>query len=204
MKGERKKIDCLKGIIFPLFTMALIVLFILNDKLTPFIGPQQNLSAYSSTELQLIQILFGVCTLLLLVGTEVARKSLSRGSFEVQSIPFITALRNREWYALLIQYPLTLLFEELLFRGLFYALLLPSLPIMPLILLNAVIFGFYHIHVFLTSKNWKISAIFMIFSLCLALPLGYVILYFGVIGCWVFHLVLVTYIYLRWNSIKSP
>lgn len=203
MNSEKKKIDSLKGIIFPLLTTFLLTIFIFNNNLSSFLVGKQDLSKFTDMEIQRLQIYSGFSMTFLLLGTEIVLKSFKKVSYQVEIIPFIRGFRNRDWIALFLQYPLTLLFEELLFRGLFYAMWPYPVQIEFLVLINACFFGIYHIHVFLTTKNIKIASIFITFSFFLAIPLGLIFLYFGVIGSWIFHLLVVTYVYLRWNSLKT-
>ncbi|UYP44717.1 hypothetical protein NEF87_001002 [Candidatus Lokiarchaeum ossiferum] len=202
MKVEKTKIDYIKGILFPLLTLLLLTVFLFNSGLTSLLFKKQDFSGYSPESILFLQIISGLCTIFLFLGGERTLKSFKKDQFDIQTIPFIKGIRNRDLYAVFIQYPLTLLFEELLFRGIFYALLSNITPIIFIVLINASVFGLYHIHIYITSKNVRISSIFIIFSFLLAVPLGLVFLYYGVIGCWIFHLISVTYIYLRWNSIK--
>ncbi|MHA1646398.1 MAG: CPBP family glutamic-type intramembrane protease [Promethearchaeota archaeon] len=127
---------------------------------------------------------------------------ISKGRIDISTVSFITALKRNHKYSLYFLYPLTLLFEELLFRGVIFNILLNSSTFFLAIFISAGIFGIYHIHILIVSKNKALGFIFITFSFFLGLLLGKIVIFFGILGCWVVHLIVVSYIYLRWNHIS--
>jgi len=120
---------------------------------------------------------------------------------DVSSLSFIVTIRRMDRYSLFITYPLTLLCEELLFRGIIFNLLFESTSIFNAIFISAGIFGLYHMHILIAYRNPVVTLVYIIYSFLLGLLLGRVVLYFGILACWAIHLILISYIYLRLNSL---
>nr|WP_162306778.1 CPBP family intramembrane glutamic endopeptidase [Candidatus Prometheoarchaeum syntrophicum] len=144
-------------------------------------------------------ILVGGILVLLIIAEVFTHIFISKGRIDISSVSFITALKGNHKYSLYFLFPITLLFEELLFRGIIFNFLLSYFTPFFTILISAGIFGIYHIHILILSKNNALGLIFIIFSFFLGLILGKIVFYFGILGCWVVHLLIVSYIYLRWN-----
>jgi len=138
----------------------------------------------------------------LIVCTEiVGRVEIRYRGLDIQKITFTAALRQPNFVALGFLYPMTLFMEEVLFRGLLLFGCLQILPQELAILTSAGIFGIYHLHIFLTSHDGELTALFVIVSFILGLLLGPVFIYFGIWGCFLVHIGIVSIIYLRWNKI---
>ena len=146
-------------------------------------------------------ILLGGIIALIIMAEVFTNFFISKGRIDISSVSFITALKGKHKYSLYFLYPLTLLFEELLFRGVIFNFLLNSSTLILAIFISAGIFGIYHIHILIASKNKALGFIFITFSFFLGLLLGKIVIFFGILGCWVVHLTIVSYIYLRWNQI---
>ena len=66
--------------------------------------------------------------------------------------------------------------------------------------MTAAVFGAYHIHVYLMSKNGKLTAVYICYGFVLGLFLGFTVEYLGIIGSFAFHFILVSLIYYEWNQ----
>lgn len=146
-------------------------------------------------------ILLGGIIALIIIAEVFTSVFILTGRVDISSVSFLTALKGKHKYSLYFLYPLTLLFEELLFRGVIFKILLNSSTLFLAIFISAGIFAIYHIHILIVSKNVALGLIFIIFSFFLGLLLGKIVIFFGILGCWVVHMVIVSYIYLRWNRI---
>jgi membrane protease YdiL (CAAX protease family) len=203
-KTVKPLIDKFKGLLFPILSISLSFLFIFNTSLAPlWFGIESFPSIKEKTRffLELTSLLGGILCLALL--TEIATRYLIKHQFKFSEATFLQALSRKDILALFIVYPLTLLFEELVFRGLFYYFFFTRIPFSLLAVLNALLFGGYHMHVYFTSKNRCLTLVFISVSFLLGLFLGNIMRYFGILGCWIYHIVIVTVIYLRWNYLST-
>ncbi len=148
-------------------------------------------------------IIFGGIIALIIIAEGIISIVNKKQIDDVSKLSFIVTIRSMNRYSLLVTYPLTLLCEELLFRGIVFNLLLENTSIFNAIFISAGIFGLYHIHILIAYKNPAITLVYIIYSFLLGLLLGRVVLYFGILACWAIHLILISYIYLRLNSLFS-
>ena len=72
------------------------------------------------------------------------------------------------------------------------------LPYSDAMWLSAIVFGLYHLHIFLQSHQWGITFIYIVSSALLGVILVILFPNFGILGAWVYHILAVLYIYLRW------
>jgi membrane protease YdiL (CAAX protease family) len=89
--------------------------------------------------------------------------------------------------------PMTMLFEELIFRYYMIGFLLNQggLNIISAILISSLAFSLYHIHTWFRFKNLRILLIYLGNSFLLGLFNGYILLTLGLIPCILIHFVLV-------------
>ncbi|MHA1584959.1 MAG: CPBP family glutamic-type intramembrane protease [Promethearchaeota archaeon] len=120
---------------------------------------------------------------------------------DISKATFIKNKRDKNWGAVFGYYPLALLFEEILFRGILGGLEYEYLnaPGWLIVLLNGLIFGLYHIHIYFSTHNIRLTLLYVVLSFGLGLLLCWQLPYWGVLGCWILHLVIVTLFYMRWN-----
>lgn len=133
------------------------------------------------------------------------RKIMIQFNIKRSMISFLVAYDARFWFGLFFVYPITLLFEELLFRAfgmiacIYILSFLPPMWLMSCsILLNALIFSVYHIHIYITTKNLALTGFYMLVSFFLGVLTGGLVFSIGVLGCWVVHVAIVSVIYLFW------
>ena len=184
--------------------ISLCILFFIVEQFRPFWIGLENYPEISDGIDFYIEssILLGGIIALIIIAEIFTGIFISKGRIDISSVSFLTALKGKQKYSLYFLYPLTLLFEELLFRGVIFNFLLSFSTLFLAIFISAGIFAIYHIHILIASKNVALGLIFIIFSFFLGLLLGKIVVYFGILGCWVVHLIVVSYIYLRWNHIS--
>ncbi|MHA1672077.1 MAG: CPBP family intramembrane glutamic endopeptidase [Promethearchaeota archaeon] len=117
---------------------------------------------------------------------------------DVSQQSFLTAWTQRDWYGLLVQFPCIILLEEILFRGIALFYLDQVLPYREVIWLSAVVFGLYHLHIFLLSHQWGITIVYILSSTLLGVILAILFPSIGILGAWGYHILAVFYIYVRW------
>ncbi len=184
--------------------MAIILssIFYFVDQLEPNwigINPYPKINSGFEFYIETVILLGGILSLILIaecIISIVNKKQIQ----EVSSLIFIDTIRRTDRYSLFVTYPLTLLCEEIFFRGVIFNLLFENTTIFNAIFISAGIFGIYHIHILIAYRNPVITLVYIIYSFLLGLLLGRVVLYFGILACWVIHLILISYIYLRLNS----
>ena len=95
--------------------------------------------------------------------------------------------------------PMTMLFEELIFRYYMIGLLLNQggLNIISAILISSIVFSLYHIHTWFRFKNLRILLIYFGNSFLLGLFNGYILLTLGLIPCIFIHFALVLLLYYK-------
>lgn len=199
---ENTRLARVKSFSIPGITLGLLLIFVLVPALRPAWGGLFAFNSLSPTlQGRFYALVGGGGVGLILCAEIVGRVEITYRGLDMHKITFTAALRQRNLVALLILYPITLFMEEALFRGL---LLFGCLQIFSqelAILASAGIFGLYHVHIFLSSQDVELTALFVIVSFFLGLLLGPLFLYFGIWVCFFFHLMVVSIIYLRWNRI---
>ena len=189
--------------IIPILAIILSSIFYFVDQLKPNwigINPYPKINSGFGFYFETVILLGGILSLILIaegIISIVNKKQLH----DVSSLSFIDTIRRKNHFSLFVTYPLTLLCEELLFRGVIFNLLFENTSIFNAIFISAGIFGLYHIHILIAYKNPVITLVYIIYSFLLGLLLGRVVLFFGILACWAIHLILISYIYVRLNSI---
>ena len=191
-----------KRILIPLIALGLTLVFLFLPELQPAWGGVYDFTTLSHTlQVQFFVLVGGGGGGMILLIEIVGRVKSKHLHLKIQKITFTTTLRQGNFLALLVLYPLTLLIEEVFFRGLLLLGFLQILPQGVAILISAGIFSLYHVHIFLTSQDIGITGLFMGVSFILGLLLGPIFLYFGIWGCFLYHIVVISVIYLRVNKI---
>ncbi len=113
-------------------------------------------------------------------------------------ISFVNQWTNRHYLKIFMLFPMTLLFEELVFRGILHYLLAETFGMWTYALLNAGIFALYHFHIYLSSRDLFLTSLFIYASGLLGWWLAIVFPYVGLIGVWGLHLLSVTLLYMGW------
>lgn len=116
---------------------------------------------------------------------------------EMKTHEVILAFQKNDKMTLLFWFPLTMLMEELIFRYYLTGFLDKLLSPIHTILLSAIIFGIYHIHVWFLFKNLKIVFSYIGYSFTLGLLLGFILLTLGIFFCIFIHSSLVLFIYYK-------
>lgn len=193
----------IKGLIIPILVIVLSSIFYIVDQLKPNwigINPFPKINSGFEFYIETVILLGGILSLILIaegIISIVNKKQLH----DVSSLAFIVTIRRKDRYSLFFTYPLTLLCEELLFRGVIFNLLFESTSIFNAIFISAGIFGLYYIHILIAYRNPVITLVYVFYSFLLGLLLGRVVLYFGILACWAIHIIFISYIYLRLNSL---
>jgi membrane protease YdiL (CAAX protease family) len=101
----------------------------------------------------------------------------------------VSGLKERNYFMLGFVFPMTMLLEEVLFRGFLLGgmILWFQIPRGLAIVSSSVIFSLYHLHVWPSFRDKKILACFMGFSFLLGLACGYFLFEFGLLGSILFH-----------------
>jgi len=203
--SSKSQIEKIKGLTIPVMAIFLSILFFLVDQLRPlWIGIEKYPPISNGSDFYIeSSILLGGIIALILIAEIFTYFFIQKGRIDISSVSFITALQEKQRYSLYFLFPLTLLFEELLFRGIIFEILFNFFSYFLAIFISAGIFGIYHIHILITQRDWTLGSIFIIYSFLLGLLLGKVVIFFGILGCWLVHIVIVSYIYLRWNAIYT-
>lgn len=111
----------------------------------------------------------------------------------------VAGLKTKQLMPVWISFPITIIFEELLFRGIILVEL-SNINIISqkyAILLNGIIFSVYHIHIWFSFKNKKITQVFLIFSLWLGIILGFFLFEIGLFGVIFLHWLFAFAIYIH-------
>ncbi|MHA1474649.1 MAG: CPBP family glutamic-type intramembrane protease [Promethearchaeota archaeon] len=193
----------MKGLIIPILAIILSSIFYFVDQLEPNwigINPYPKINSGFEFYIETVILLGGILSLILIAEGIISIVNKKQPQ-EVSSLTFIDTIRRTDRYSLFVTYPLTLLCEEIFFRGVIFNLLLENTTIFNAIFISAGIFGLYHIHILIAYRNPVITLVYIIYSFLLGLLLGRVVLYFGILACWAIHLILISYIYIRLNSI---
>ncbi|MBN1799954.1 MAG: CPBP family intramembrane metalloprotease [Candidatus Lokiarchaeota archaeon] len=107
----------------------------------------------------------------------------------------VKALQRKDLTTLVIIFPLTMLFEELLFRLFIFVTLFVSLDLFFATTIGTLSFSIYHIHIWFEFKNKKILSSFILFSALLGFILNLMVYYIGLFACVVIHLISVLWLF---------
>ncbi|MFX1276935.1 MAG: CPBP family intramembrane glutamic endopeptidase [Promethearchaeota archaeon] len=103
----------------------------------------------------------------------------------------VKALNEKNYIDILLNFPLVMIFEEILFRLYIFVFIFRIFGLVVAIILSALIFGIYHLHIWFEFKDMRITYSFMFISGLLGLILGMIIYYFGILAC----------IFVHWSTI---
>ncbi len=186
-----------KKIIIPIFTLIFTFIFLNFPSSTLYwFGfkrfPSRNNIIFATTIIPIV-----IEFILLLIAVESILIYIKKKKILIEKVSIIDALNQKDWNSLLFLFPITIFFEELFFRGFLFEFLNIFFSSFALIFANATIFSAYHFHIYLTSKNLKITIIYIILSFFLGIFLSNFLPYIGIIGVWAFHLMVILYFYIR-------
>ncbi|MCF2140089.1 MAG: CPBP family intramembrane metalloprotease [Candidatus Lokiarchaeota archaeon] len=193
-----------KKIITPIITViAIIALFLVLPGDIPWFSYQ------SQNEIWLIKLishpwgwLIGSFFVFLLFTEILTHYNQKYRFVDVTKSSFLTAVVERDFFGLLIQFPSIILFEEILFRGILLVELNLIFNGIGCILISSSIFSIYHLHIYFSSRQWGITFLYIILSFILGIVLATFFPFIGIIGTWIYHLIAVSAIYFRWYLIE--
>lgn len=168
-----------KGLI-PILVIILIVLsfFFINSK---WWFPQGNVNFINLSIISFFIILFEIFAVIFIFFYQ-------KGSIKEMKKHFIiNALIEKNYIVLLIQFPLVIIFEELVFRLFIFTIILNFFGYISAGIISSLIFGIYHIHIWFEFKDKKIMFSFVLISTNLGLILGTCLVFFGIITCVFIH-----------------
>ncbi len=122
---------------------------------------------------------------------------------DVTKSSFLVAVLKHDFFGLLIQFPSIILFEEILFRGILLIEINLLFGGIESIVISSSIFSLYHLHIYISSKQWRLTFLYLILSFILGIILATFFPLIGIIGAWIYHLIAVSAIYLRWYLIEK-
>jgi len=107
----------------------------------------------------------------------------------------ISALIKKNYTVLLFNFPLVIIFEELLFRLFIFTFLYNIFGYISAGIVSTLIFGIYHIHIWFEFKDKKITFSFITISISLGLILSACLVFFGIITCIFIHYFVVLFLF---------
>ena len=116
----------------------------------------------------------------------------------------IDAIIKKKNKVIFFHFPLIIIFEEFLFRLLIFTILYNLFGYYLGSLINTLIFGIYHIHIWFEFKDKKITFSLIMISISLGLILCACLVIFGILVCVVIHylLVLILLYYMKTRIVK--
>lgn len=191
---KTKDINSLKKITAPLLAITTVIF-------TVSVAPYNEywfIPILNENVLNLV-IYFVLIVLVPIIGLIIIPNYLKNSLSKFKNHIMTNALIEKDWYNIIIVFTCTMIFEELIFRGLILVSLFSIFEISQIgsIILSSVIFSLYHLHTWPTFHDKKITIVFMLFSLVLGLICGYFLFLFGYVSCILFHWLSVILIYTR-------
>jgi hypothetical protein len=175
------------------------ILAILTIFITGSVSPYNNYWFEPLVNINFFRILlfFSLIILISMLGKIMIPNYLGNSLKKFENHIMIKALIENDRYIVIIVFTCTMIFEELIFRGLIFVSLMEfgNLSQELAILANAFIFSLYHLHIWPTFHDKKITLVFMFVSGILGLVCGYFLFYFGYFGAILFHWASVYLIY---------
>jgi membrane protease YdiL (CAAX protease family) len=107
----------------------------------------------------------------------------------------VAAFSEKSYQSIIIFFPITMLVEELIFRYYILGVLTTMIELNFAILISALAFSLYHLHIWFGFKDLRVLSSYMVYSLLLGILNGYIFYYLGIILCILVHMVLVLDIY---------
>jgi hypothetical protein len=199
---QNVKLSRLKGIIFPFLAAFLLIIYIIIPSWRDQLWGTQ---VYYQIGLPLITAPILLITLANFFSKTWLKILIIQRKIDLSKTAFNQAIQQRNYYGLFFVFPLTMLFEELVFRGFFFSLLSfkSIFPLSWIIICNALLFSLYHFHIYLQTKNIPLTEIFIVFSFLLGLFLAYIVPVVGILGCTIFHALIVICVYAEWYRLSK-
>ncbi len=146
----------------------------------------------------LLFLIFGLLTLFLIGKLIEVYGYDYKSIITIKKHEFIDALIKKENYIIIwFFYPIIFLTEELIFRYYSISFLLNelNLSIFSAIFISSLLYSLFHIHIWFSSKNRRITLIYIGYSFLLGLFNGYILLTLGIFPCILIHYILVSILY---------
>ncbi|TFF87972.1 MAG: CPBP family intramembrane metalloprotease [Promethearchaeota archaeon] len=107
----------------------------------------------------------------------------------------VFAFSEKSYQSTLIFFSITMIVEELIFRYYLLGILITIIEVNLAILISALAFSIYHLHIWFRFRNLRVLLSYMVYSFLLGILNGYIFYYLGIIICILVHIFLVLYIY---------
>jgi len=122
----------------------------------------------------------------------------------LQSLPFLKAIKERNYAYLFLYFPMVTFIEEIIFRFLMITFLLYyNIAFSFIILIQGLAFGLYHLHFLRYVNNKELVSFLIVITTLLGFILGYIYLIFGLLYSYIFHVLLAIIIYYLFLSISN-
>ncbi|MFX1236506.1 MAG: type II CAAX prenyl endopeptidase Rce1 family protein [Promethearchaeota archaeon] len=103
----------------------------------------------------------------------------------------VKSLQEKNILIMCVVFPLTMLFEEVLFRLYFFTFVFTHFGFFMAFVLGTLVFSFYHIHIWFQFQNKRVLISFILISALLGMLLNITLLNLGLIACIFVHGILV-------------
>jgi hypothetical protein len=185
----------LKLVFYPVITGICILFSLLNDQLRMW---WLRLSILSEPYIWVLIIGFFLLFPVIGMNIPIPQESLKK----LKAHLIIRGLQERKYYNVFINLPLTMIFEELFFRGVLFVLLLELhlFSILSVIFFSSFIFSIYHFHTWSSFKDKWITLLFIGISFPLGIACAIVTYYLGFIGAILLHWWVVIWIFVFWSK----
>ena len=177
-----------KIITIPVVTVILLLISIFIIGISWW-GPQEFISIFSILFLILSLLIFEIFAIYII--PVIQKDSIT----EMEQHFLVKSIREKNIINIWLFFPLTMLFEELIFRLYIFVFLYITFGFITAIILGAFTFGLYHIHTWFEFKNKNITYSFIIISTILGIILNILMYYFGLPTCIIVHWVTVFMIF---------
>jgi len=185
----------IKIIIIPILAFVIIVIYLLTIY-PKWLFPSVSFTIYSIT------IILGACVFLIGTGISLSNFIMRDSIIKMKEHIVVRAIMERRYFDLWFIFPVTMIFEELLFRLFLFELLYSYFDLITTIYIGTIIFSLFHLHT-LSFKDINITLAFVILSIFLGVVLNFFFYFFGLIFCIFIHWLCVFIIFLNIeNKIK--
>ncbi|MBD3196255.1 MAG: CPBP family intramembrane metalloprotease [Candidatus Lokiarchaeota archaeon] len=135
--------------------------------------------------------------ILLFIGLLIVYFGFSRECLEImENHEVVNGLLRGQFNVLYLSFLITMIMEELIFRYLIIKILkYVFLEEFIVILISAVIFSLYHIHIWFEFKKFRITLSYISFSFLVGLFLNNVFYRLGLLFCIILHYVIALFVY---------
>ena len=178
----------IKKIIIPIFACVLLIYYLLAGY-PKWLLPSEPITVYSIAIVLVTYI--GLVALGISLSTFIMRDSM----IKMKNHIVVKAIREKNRVDLWIIFPVTMVFEELLFRLVLLEILYAYFGLLTTVLIGTIIFSLYHLHT-LAFKDINITLAFVILAIILGVVLNLLFYYFGLIFCIFIHWISVFLIFL--------